>query len=138
MLTALEMGVKGGKWFRLFDKVFSLRCLYSAARQVLSNKGASGVDHILVDDFESRLLPELRQLSILLQEATYRPQAIRRVLIPKPGTNETRPLGIPTVRDRVVQTAIVKVIEPIFEQGFAEPSFGFRPGRSCRCSDGGL
>jgi len=132
MLTTLEQGVKGGKWFRLIDKVFSERCLYAAARQVLSNKGASGVDHISVEDFESRLIREIRKLSQSLKDGTYRPQAIRRVHIPKPGSTETRPLGIPTVRDRVVQTAIVKVIEPIFEQEFAEQSYGFRPGRGCQ------
>lgn len=132
MLTTLEQGVKGGKWFRLIDKVFSERCLYAAARQVLANRGASGVDHISVKDFESRLLPEIRKLSQTLRDGSYRPQAIRRVPIPKPGSNETRPLGIPTVRDRVVQAAIVKVIEPIFEQGFAEQSYGFRPGRGCK------
>lgn len=132
MLTALEQGVKGGKWFRLFDKVFSERGLYAAARQVLANKGACGVDHISVDDFGSRLIPEIRKLSQSLQDGSYRPQAIRRVHIPKPGSNETRPLGIPTVRDRVVQAAIVNVIEPIFERDFAEHSYGFRPGRGCK------
>ncbi len=132
MLTTLEQGVKGGKWFRLIDKVFSERCLYAAARQVLANKGASGVDHISVEDFASRLMPETRKLSQSLKDGSYRPQAIRRVNIPKPGSPETRPLGIPTVRDRVMQAAVVKVIEPIFEQGFAEQSYGFRPGRGCK------
>jgi RNA-directed DNA polymerase len=131
MLTALEKGVKGGKWFRLIDKVFSQRCLESAAQQVLSNKGASGVDHVSVNDFASRLMLEVGKLSQSLQDGTYRVQAIRRKNIPKPGSKETRPLGIPTVRDRVVQTALVKVIEPIFERDFAERSYGFRPGRSC-------
>ncbi len=132
MLTTLEHGVKGGKWFRLFDKVYSERGLSAAARQVLANKGASGVDHISVDDFASRLMPELRKLSQSLRAGSYRPQAIRRVNIPKPGSNETRPLGIPTVRDRVVQASIVQVIEPIFEREFAEHSYGFRPGRGCK------
>ena len=95
------------------------------------NKDASGVDHISVDDFGSRLISEIRKLSESLQDGSYRPQALRRVRIPKPGSNETRPLGIPTVRDRVVQAAIVKAIEPIFEKDFAEQSYGFRPGRSC-------
>ena len=62
----------------------------------------------------------------------YQPQSIRRVHIPKPGTHETRPLGIPTVRDRMVQAAVVHVIEPIFERDFAEQSYGFRPGRGCK------
>lgn len=134
MLTALAQGVRGGKWFRLFDKLFSERGVSAAARQVLANKGACGVDHISVDDFESRLIPEIRKLSQTLQDGSYRPQAIRRVHIPKPGSNETRPLGIPTVRDRVVQAAIVNVIEPIFERDFAEQSDGFRPGRGCKAA----
>ena len=131
-LTALEQGVKGGRWFRLIDKMFSGLCLYAAARQVLANRGAAGVDHVSVDGFKSRMSAELQRLSVSLRDGTYCPQAIRRVEIPKPGSNELRPLGIPTVRDRVVQAALVKVLEPIFEAGFAEHSYGFRPGRGCR------
>lgn len=132
MLTALEQGVEGGKWFRLFDKVFSERNLWAAFRQVASKKGASGVDHVTIGAFERQLPDSVRDLSDLLKSDTFRPQAIRRVHIPKPGTNETRPLGIPTVRDRVVQAAIVNVIEPIFVQDFAEHNYGFRPGRGCK------
>lgn len=132
MLTALEQGVRGGKWFRLIDKVFSELCLFAAARQVLANRGAAGVDHVLVDDFNARLSTELRKLPESLRDGTYRPQVIRRVEIPKPGSKELRPLGIPTVHDRVVQAALVKVLEPTFEAEFAEHSYGFRPGRSCR------
>ena len=132
MLTALETGVKGGCWFRLVDKVFAERTLQAAADQVARNKGAAGVDHVTVNDFGRRLDDELPKLSRQLREGTYRPQAVRRVHIPKPGTHETRPLGIPTVRDRVVQAAVVKTIEPIFEREFAESSYGFRPGRGCK------
>ena len=117
MLTALIEGVEGGKWFRLFDKVFAERNLLAALQQVANNDGAPGVDQVTVREFVGRL-PE--------------PQAIRRTHIPKPGSTEKRPLGIPTVRDRVVQAAIVNVIEPIFERDFAEQSYGFRPGRGCR------
>jgi RNA-directed DNA polymerase len=85
-----------------------------------------------VHDFSARQDRELPKLSQQLREGTYRPQAVRRVHIPKPGTRETRPLGIPTVRDRVVQAAIVNVIEPIFEREFAEQSYGFRPERGCK------
>lgn len=132
MLTALEQGVKGEKWFRLFDKVFSERNLWTAFQQVAKKQGAAGVDHVTTRDFERRLPEALWELSDALKHGAYQPQAIRRVHIPKPGTNETRPLGIPTVRDRVVQTAIVNVIEPIFERDFAEHSYGFRPGRGCK------
>lgn len=132
MLTALEEGVEGGKWFRLFDKVFSERNLLASFQKVAMKKGAAGVDHVTTNDFERRLPGAIQELSAMLKEGTYVPQAIRRVHIPKPGTNETRPLGIPTVRDRVVQAAVVNVIEPIFERDFAEHSYGFRPGRGCK------
>jgi RNA-directed DNA polymerase len=132
MLTALEQGVKGGCWFRLMDKVFAELNLFAAARGVVANKGAAGVDHVTVEQFDEHLTNEVRRLSQQLREKTYRPQAVRRVRIPKPGSNETRPLGIPTVRDRVVQAAVVNVIEPIFEREFAEHSYGFRPGRGCK------
>jgi RNA-directed DNA polymerase len=132
MLTTLITGVEGGKWFRLFDKVFAERNLLASLRQVAAKRGAAGVDHVTVEAF-ARQVPEiLWQLSDTLRDGTYRPQAIRRVYIPKPGSSEKRPLGIPTVRDRVVQAAIVNVIEPIFERDFAEQSYGFRPGRSCK------
>ncbi len=132
MLTTLIKGVEGGLWFRLFDKVFAERNLLAAFQQVAQKKGAAGVDHVTVEQFAKQLLESVQELSQRLHGGTYRPQAIRRVHIPKPGTNEKRPLGIPTVRDRVVQAAIVNVIEPIFERDFAEHSYGFRPGRSCK------
>jgi RNA-directed DNA polymerase len=132
MLTALEQGVKGEKWFRLIDKVFAERNLWTAFQQVAEKNGAAGVDHQTTQDFQRRLPDAVWELSDALKTGTFRPQAIRRVHIPKPGTNETRPLGIPTVRDRVVQAAIVNVIEPIFERNFAEHSYGFRPGRGCK------
>jgi RNA-directed DNA polymerase len=132
MLTALEQGVKGGCWFRLMDKVFAELNLYVAARRVVANQGAAGVDYVTVEQFNERLIKEIRHLSQQLREKTYRPQAVRRVHIPKPGSHETRPLGIPSVRDRVVQAAVVNVIEPIFERTFAEHSYGFRPQRGCK------
>jgi RNA-directed DNA polymerase len=94
MLTALEQGVRGGKWFRLIDKVFSDLCLFVAARQVLANRGTAGVDHVSVDEFESRMSTELQRLSVSLRDGTYRPQAIRRVEIPKPSSKELRPLAL--------------------------------------------
>jgi RNA-directed DNA polymerase len=132
MLTALIQGVKGGKWFSLIDKVHPERTLRAAFSQVAANEGAAGVDHVTIAMFETHWDEELRRLSEQLRTDTYRPQAIRRHYIPKPGTKEKRPLGIPTVRDRVVQTALRMVIEPIFEQEFAEQSYGFRPGRGCK------
>lgn len=132
MLTTLISGIEGAKWFRLFDKVFAERNLFAAFQQVAKNDGAPGVDHVTVDEFARQVPENLWQLSDALQDGTYQPQAIRRTHIPKPGTNEKRPLGIPTVRDRVVQAAVVNVIEPIFERDFAEHSYGFRPKRGCR------
>ena len=129
MLTTLEQGIEGGIWFRRFDKVFSERNLFSAFQPVASKDGAAGVDHVSVTQFERALPESLWEVSDQLKNGTYQPQPIRRVHIPKPGTSETRPLGIPTVRDRMVQAAVVNVIEPIFERDFAEHSYGFRPGR---------
>ena len=133
MLTALEQGVKGGKWFSLIDKVYSRTNLRAAFTQVAANQGAAGVDHVTIAKFDERSgrepgAPERSSCGA----GTYRPQAIRRHYIPKPGSQEKRPLGIPTVRDRVVQTALRHVLEPIFERDFAEHSYGFRPGRGCK------
>lgn len=132
MLTALEVGVKGGKWFSLMDKVEALANLRSAFQRVKANGGAAGVDHQTVERFERHLEENLEKLSRSLKDGSYRPQAIRRVWIPKPGSTEKRPLGIPTVRDRVVQAALRHVLEPIFERDFAEQSYGFRPQRGSK------
>ena len=95
MLVALEQGVKGGKWFSLIDKVHPERTLRAAFSQVAANEGAAGVDHVTIAMFAQHLDEELKRLSEQLRTGTYRPQAIRRHYIPKPGTQEKRPLGIP-------------------------------------------
>ncbi len=132
MLTALEQGVKGDVWFRLIDKVWSERNLFVSYSKVAENGGAPGVDHVTVEEFGRNLESQLTKLTTELREGTYQPQLIRRTYIPKPGSSEQRPLGIPTVRDRVVQGAVRHVIEPIFEKVFATHSYGFRPGRGCK------
>ena len=132
MLTALEEGVRGGKWYSLMDKVYAKANLRAAFAKVKANGGAAGVDHQTVEMFEHDLERNLESLSGRLREGTYQPQANRRVWIPKAGSKEQRPLGIPTVTDRVVQTALRNVMEPIFEQGYAERSYGFRPKRGCK------
>ena len=132
MLTALEQGVKGGKWFSMMDKVYALANLRKAFEQVKTNRGAAGVDHLTIAMFERHLEQNLEKLSQTLKDGTYRPQAVKRVWIPKPGGKEKRPLGIPTVRDRVVQAALRAVLEPIFERDFAAHSYGFRPKRGCK------
>lgn len=132
MLTALETGVKGGVWFSLIDKVFAPGALEAAFARVKANGGAAGADHQTVGMFEKRLEANLEQLHGQLREGTYRPQPVRRVWIPKPGSTEKRPLGIPAVRDRVVQTALRAAMEPIYERDFATHSYGFRPNRGCK------
>jgi RNA-directed DNA polymerase len=133
MLAALESrSVRGGKWHSLIDKVYKPANLDSAYREVAANKGAPGVDHITIEDFTADLARNIDRLEQQLRAGTYRPQAIKRVHIPKPGSTETRPLGIPTVRDRVVQNALRHVLEPILERQFAEHSYGFRPNRGCK------
>jgi RNA-directed DNA polymerase len=132
MLTTLEQGVKGGCWFSLIDKVWKPANLQSAFRKVKANGGAAGVDRVTVKDFERRLEENLNKVAEQLRTGTYQPQPIRRVWIPKPGSSEKRPLGIPTVRDRVVQAALRQVVEPIFEREFAEHSYGFRPQRGAK------
>jgi RNA-directed DNA polymerase len=123
--------LRGGKWFSLMDKVYRRENLQAAFARVLANAGASGVDHQSVEDYRADLEANLDRLSEQLRTDQYRPSAIRRVYIPKAGTKQMRPLGIPTVRDRVVQAAMRHVLEPIFERTFAAQSYGFRPGRSC-------
>jgi RNA-directed DNA polymerase len=131
MLDALHQGVRGGKWHTLTDKVYSALNLYVASLSVLGNKGAAGVDHQTVTQFQERNLEELKRLEEELRTGKYQPRAVKRVWIPKPGSTEKRPLGIPSVRDRVVQTALLHVLEPIFDITFAEQSYGFRKGRGC-------
>ncbi len=97
-----------------------------------SQPGAAGVDHVSIEDYAANLEMNLARLSENLRTGTYRPQAIRRHYIPKPGSQEKRPLGIPTVQDRVVQTALRMLLEPIFERDFAAQSYGFRPNLGCK------
>lgn len=132
MLTALEVGVKGGIWFSLIDKVYKPGNLRAAFAKVKANQGAAGVDNQTIEMFEADLDTNLNRVTQQLAESRYRPQAVRRHWIAKPGSSEKRPLGIPTVRDRVVETALHNVMEPIFERDFAEHSYGFRPMRGCK------
>lgn len=131
MLAALGNGVRGGKWFSLIDKVYRPNTLRSAWQQVLVNRGAAGVDRVSVERFAGQLDRYLGELGRELEAGSYRPLPVRRVEIPKLD-GKLRPLGIPTVRDRVAQAAVKRVIEPIFEHLFAPTSFGFRPGRGCK------
>jgi RNA-directed DNA polymerase len=132
MLMALEAGVRGSKWHSLIDRVYAIGNLLRSFQRVAANRGAAGVDHQTIEMFEQRLEENVGKLSASLKDGRYRPQAVRRTWIEKLGSKDKRPLGIPTVRDRVVQTAVRQVLEPIFERDFAEHSYGFRPGRGCK------
>lgn len=111
-------------WFSLIDKIYADRTLGLAWEKVSDNAGASGVDGISVGHFGKDSQNRLLDIKEHLSKGTYEPKAVKRVMIPKPGSSEKRPLGIPTVRDRVVQTAVRMVIEPIFEREFAGQSYG--------------
>lgn len=132
MLVALQNGVKGKVWFSLMDKVCAERTLQMAWEQVQSNAGACGVDGISVEHFGKDSQKRLLAVKEHLSKGSYVPSAVKRVWIPKAGGAGKRPLGIPTVRDRVVQTVLKMVIEPVFEHEFAPHSYGFRPGRGCK------
>ena len=132
MLTTLEQGVKGGKWFSLIDKVYRAENIAKAAKHVLRKKTGAGVDNITKAKYEAHLSEYNAQLANQLKSDTYRPLPIKRSYIAKPGSREKRPLGIPCLRDRIAQQALRQVIEPIFETDFSPHSYGFRPQRSCK------
>ena len=131
MVSALDNGVKGGVWYSLMDKVMAPAALAAAFAKVEGNAGAAGVDRQSVERFAAHAPDYLAELSQSLRTGTYRAAAVRRVEIPK-GDGRTRPLGIPTVKDRIVQTAVKFALEPIFEARFHPASYGFRPGRGCK------
>ena len=113
----------------LLEEVLSFANLTSAWKQVRSNKGAPGIDGVTVDEFPDRTREHWQEILQSLLDGTYHPNPVKRVEIPK-DSGGTRPLGIPTVLDRLIQQAIAQILNPIFDPGFSESSFGFRPGRS--------
>jgi RNA-directed DNA polymerase len=132
MLATLETGIEGGKWFRLIDKVWSPKNLGRSLEKVIAKGGSAGVDQQSARQIEEHKDQTIAKLEQELRSTQYQPQAVKRVWIPKPGSKEKRPLGVPTLRDRIVQGALLHVIEPIFERDFAAQSYGFRPGKGCK------
>ncbi|WP_059103721.1 group II intron reverse transcriptase/maturase [Shouchella shacheensis] len=121
--------MKGRVWYSLYDKVFAKANLRDAFSQVKTNKGAPGVDKVTIKGYEAKLEDHLEVLQQKLKEKSYRPKPVRRKMIEKEN-GKMRPLGIPTVEDRVVQAAIRNILEPIFEEDFLPCSYGFRPNIS--------
>ena len=133
MLTRLASREPADRvWFRLWDKTYAPANLQSAFHKVWRNGGSAGADAQTTAHFGRRAEEELQRLHEQLRDRTYRPQPVRRAWIPKPGSKEKRPLGIPAVRDRIVQGALRHVLEPILETDFAGHSYGFRPGRGAK------
>src|SRR5690554_6928099 len=119
------------KWYSLIDKVYAKKNLYNSYKLVRANKGAPGIDRVTVEAYRTNLEEEIDKLHHELKTGTYEPQPVLRVEIPKPDGGK-RPLGIPTVRDRVVQQALLNILQPIFEPEFHPSSYGYRPNRSCQ------
>lgn len=117
-------------WYSLYDRMLSRSNLSVAFGKVKSAKGAAGIDGQSIKDFAKSLTANIDQLLTELRDKSYQPQPVRRVEIPKPAGG-IRLLGIPAVRDRVVQQALLNILQPIFDPGFHPSSYGYRPGRSC-------
>ena len=133
MWTRLTTGESANQvWFSLLDKAYAPANLQSAFEKVWRNGGSAGADEQTVAHFGRHAEAELQRLHEQLRDGTYRPQPVRRAWIAKLGSKEQRPLGIPAVRDRIVQGALRHVLEPIFEADMAEHSYGFRPGRGAK------
>ena len=113
MLATLETGIEGGKWFRLIDKVWSAKNLAKALQKVVAKGGSAGIDKQSVTHVAKHREQTIQKLEQELRTNQYRSKAVKRVWIPKPGSQEKRPLGVPSVRDRIVQGAVHQVIEPI-------------------------
>jgi len=116
-------------YYTLKDKIVDKWNLHSAAQNVFANQGSAGIDNQSIEEFEDNYKQNMREIHRQLKEERYEPSPVLRVFIPK-GDGRQRPLGIPTVKDRIVQEAVRRIIEPIFEKIFCDCSYGFRKGRS--------
>ena len=117
-------------YYSLYDRMLSLKRLEESFRKVRSKKGAAGVDGQSIEDFALNLNDNLNRLANELREKSYRPRPVRQVEIPKSNGGK-RKLGIPCIRDRVVQQVLLDILQPIFDSDFHPSSYGYRPGRSC-------
>jgi RNA-directed DNA polymerase len=143
MLATLDKGVTGGKWYSLIDKLYPETTLRAAFKAVAAHRGAAGVDHVSIEHYAETLDDNLARLSEALRTGTYRPQAIRRHYIPKPGSQEKRPLVIPTIQtawcrrhrawcwSRSLGSGFVGPWA-CFLRDFAQQSYGFRPDLGCK------
>jgi group II intron reverse transcriptase/maturase len=119
------------RFHSLYDKIYRKDVLLHAWKCCRGNGGSPGVDGVTFEQIEARGVGDwLEELAKELREKTYRPEAVRRVWIPKPGTTKQRPLGVPRIKDRVAQMAAVLILEPIFEADLPEEQYGYRHGRS--------
>jgi RNA-directed DNA polymerase len=132
MLATLEGGIKGGKWYSLDDKVWKMENLQRAVEKVAAGKSPRKTDGRKCRSYAGQSAQRLPPLQRMLQEGSYEPKPAQRVWIPKLGSKELRPIGVPPVENRVVEMALRNVLEPIFEHTFAEDSYGFRPGRGAK------
>jgi RNA-directed DNA polymerase len=132
MLATLERGITGGKWYSLDDKVWKMENLQRAVEKVTARKSVKKPDGRKCRRYAEQSAQRLPQLQRMLKEGRYEPKPAQRVWIPKLGSKEMRPLGVPPVENRVVEMALRNVLEPIFEHTFAEHSYGFRPGRGAK------
>jgi len=132
MLATLERGIQGGKWYSLYDKVWKMENLKRAVEKVTQGKSPKKADGRKCRRYAEQSARRLPQLQPVLKEGRYNPQPAQRIWIPKLGSKEMRPLGVPPVENRVVEMALRHVLEPIFEHTFAEHSYGFRPGRGAK------
>jgi RNA-directed DNA polymerase len=132
MVATLARGIKGGKWYSLMDKVWKMDNLKRAVEKVAEGKSRQKADGRKCWQYADKSEHRLPTLQAQIQSGQYQPKPVQRVWIPKLGSKELRPLGVPGVENRVVEMALRNVIEPIFERDFAEHSYGFRPGRGAK------
>lgn len=132
MVATLARGITGGKWYSLMDKVWKMANLQRAVEKVAAGKSKKKADGRKCRRYAEQSAQRLPPLEAKLKSGQYQPKPVQRIWIPKLGSKELRPLGVPEVENRVVEMAVRNVIEPLFEHSFAEHSYGFRPGRGAK------